>query len=101
MRRISVPSSIDMVNVLGPRDEFLRILERELDADIHVRGNEVTLTGSGLRRIELALQRLNLSYIACLPPRCHSVVTDDQPAIRQIVVTQAKDAESPTAILSA
>lgn len=35
-----------MVNVLGPRDEFLRILERELDADIHVRGNEVTLSGS-------------------------------------------------------
>ena len=46
MRRISVPNSIDMVNVLGPRDEFLRILERELDADIHVRGNEVTLTGT-------------------------------------------------------
>ncbi len=44
-RRITVPASIDMVNVLGPRDEFLRILERELDADIHVRGNEVTLTG--------------------------------------------------------
>ena len=35
-----------MVNVLGPRDEFLRILERELEADIHVRGNEITLTGS-------------------------------------------------------
>ncbi|WP_114558627.1 PhoH family protein [Desertihabitans aurantiacus] len=34
-----------MVNVLGPQDEFLRILERRLDADIHVRGNEVTLTG--------------------------------------------------------
>nr|NLI50067.1 PhoH family protein [Propionibacterium sp.] len=34
-----------MVGVLGPRDEFLRILERDLDADIHVRGNEVTLTG--------------------------------------------------------
>lgn len=46
MRRISVPTSIDMVNVLGTRDEFLRILERELDADIHVRGNEVTLTGT-------------------------------------------------------
>ena len=45
-RRISVASSIDMVNVLGPRDEFLRILERELEADIHVRGNDVTLTGS-------------------------------------------------------
>jgi phosphate starvation-inducible PhoH-like protein len=46
VRRISVPSSIDMVNVLGPRDEFLRILERDLAADIHVRGNEVTLTGT-------------------------------------------------------
>jgi phosphate starvation-inducible protein PhoH and related proteins len=45
VRRITVPSSIDMVNVLGPSDEFLRILERRLDADIHVRGNEVTLTG--------------------------------------------------------
>ncbi len=44
-RRIRVPASLDMVSVLGPRDEFLTILERELDAQIHVRGNEVTLTG--------------------------------------------------------
>ena len=35
-----------MVNILGPGDEFLRILERELAAAIHVRGNEITLTGS-------------------------------------------------------
>ncbi|WP_284550787.1 PhoH family protein [Aestuariimicrobium sp. T2.26MG-19.2B] len=35
-----------MVNVLGPRDEFLRILECELEADLHVRGNEVTLRGT-------------------------------------------------------
>ena len=35
-----------MVNVLGPRDEFLRILEQNLDADVHVRGNEVTFTGT-------------------------------------------------------
>ncbi len=34
-----------MVNVLGPADEFLRVLERNLDADIHVRGNEVRLVG--------------------------------------------------------
>jgi phosphate starvation-inducible protein PhoH and related proteins len=45
LRRVTVPASIDMVNVLGPRDAFLRILERELEADIHVRGNEITLTG--------------------------------------------------------
>lgn len=35
-----------MVSVLGPRDEFLRILERELAAEVHVRGNEVTFTGT-------------------------------------------------------
>ncbi|MDR1806618.1 MAG: PhoH family protein [Propionibacteriaceae bacterium] len=34
-----------MIGVLGPGDEFLRVLERSLDADIMVRGNEVTLTG--------------------------------------------------------
>jgi phosphate starvation-inducible PhoH-like protein len=43
---MSIPASISMVNVLGPRDEYLRILERDLAADIHVRGNEVTLSGS-------------------------------------------------------
>jgi phosphate starvation-inducible protein PhoH and related proteins len=45
-RRVTVPASVEMVNILGPRDEFLRILERELEAGIHVRGNEITLTGS-------------------------------------------------------
>ena len=44
-RKITIPASIDMVHILGPADSFLRILERELDADIHVRGNEITLTG--------------------------------------------------------
>ena len=46
IRRVTVPVSVDMVNILGPGDEFLRILERELTAGIHVRGNEITLTGS-------------------------------------------------------
>ena len=44
-RQITIPASIDMVNVLGPADAFLRILETELESDIHVRGNQVTLTG--------------------------------------------------------
>ena len=41
-----VPPSIDMVNLLGPRDDFLRILEDQLDADLHVRGGQITLTGN-------------------------------------------------------
>ncbi len=44
-RKVTIPTSINMVAVLGPGDAFLRILERDLAADIHVRGNEVTLSG--------------------------------------------------------
>ncbi len=42
---VIVPSSIPMVALLGPRDEFLQIIEREFDADIHVRGNEISIAG--------------------------------------------------------
>ena len=45
VRSVAVPASIDMVNLLGPRDEFLRILEDQLPADLHVRGGQVTLSG--------------------------------------------------------
>lgn len=45
---MNIPASINMVNVLGPSDEYLRILERDLEADIHVRGNEVRLSGSSV-----------------------------------------------------
>ena len=51
---MTIPASVEMVNVLGPRDEFLRILERELEAGIHVRGNEISLTGSPVA-IDLAV----------------------------------------------
>ena len=44
--RVSVPTSIPMVSVLGPRDEYLRLLEDQLEADVHVRGNVLTLSGN-------------------------------------------------------
>src|SRR6201995_779548 len=34
-----------MVGLLGSRDELLRVIEREFATDIHVRGNEITVTG--------------------------------------------------------
>ena len=34
-----------MVSLLGSGDELLRLVEREVDADVHVRGNEITVTG--------------------------------------------------------
>src|SRR4029079_4378328 len=44
--KIVVPASQPMVAVLGSGDEFLRVVERAFPAtDIHVRGNEITVTG--------------------------------------------------------
>ena len=43
---IVVPPSVPMVSLLGPRDELLRTIERAFPRlDIHVRGNEITITG--------------------------------------------------------
>ncbi len=43
--RIVIPADHSMVALLGSRDELLRVIEREFAADIHVRGNEITVTG--------------------------------------------------------
>ena len=42
---VVVPTSIDLVSLLGPADEHLALLEKAFDADIHVRGNRITLQG--------------------------------------------------------
>ena len=34
-----------MVALLGTGDEVLHVIEREFAADIHVRGNEITVSG--------------------------------------------------------
>ncbi len=43
--KVVVPGAHDMVSLLGQRDELLRVIEKALRTDIHVRGNEITLTG--------------------------------------------------------
>jgi len=44
--KISVADPKIMVNLLGAKDEILRLLERTLASDVHVRGNEITITGA-------------------------------------------------------
>ena len=44
---ITIPTSIPMVTLLGPRDELLRTIERAFPLlDVHVRGNEISLRGA-------------------------------------------------------
>jgi phosphate starvation-inducible protein PhoH and related proteins len=44
--RIVIPDDRSMVALLGTRDELLHVIEREFAADIHVRGNEITVSGA-------------------------------------------------------
>ncbi|MCU1593196.1 MAG: PhoH family protein [Frankiales bacterium] len=44
--KIVVPDSQAMLALLGSRDELLQVIERVLVSDVHVRGNEITITGS-------------------------------------------------------
>jgi phosphate starvation-inducible protein PhoH and related proteins len=44
--RIVVPDGHSMVSLLGSGDEILKLIEKSVRADVHVRGNEITLTGS-------------------------------------------------------
>ncbi|MGA8045224.1 MAG: PhoH family protein [Dermatophilaceae bacterium] len=45
---VVIPPDVEMVSLLGPRDEMLRTMERLFPrVVVHVRGNEVYLTGPG------------------------------------------------------
>ncbi|MCW2942021.1 MAG: PhoH family protein [Actinomycetia bacterium] len=43
--KIVVPDDHSMVGLLGSRDELLHVVERAFTGDIHVRGNEITVSG--------------------------------------------------------
>jgi phosphate starvation-inducible protein PhoH and related proteins len=44
--KITVADPQQMVSLLGPRDEILKLVESSLASDILVRGNEITLSGA-------------------------------------------------------
>ena len=55
--------------------------------------HEVTLRGHSLRRIENAMQRMELSFLAALPSSQRSLLPDGQPVIVEILFTETKAAE--------
>ncbi len=44
--KITVADPQLMVSLLGARDEVLKLIEKSLASDVHVRGNEITLSGT-------------------------------------------------------
>ena len=55
--------------------------------------HEISVRGHHLRRIETVMQRLELTLLAKLPKSQRSLITEGQPVVLEIVVTEAKNME--------
>jgi len=95
-RGVRVEISADH-SMLLPHDEFVFAELKRKGADHTLRlvfvTHEVLVTGQSLRRIETAMQRMELSLLAKLPGNQRKLITEGQPVILEIVVTEAKLAD--------
>lgn len=57
--------------------------------------HKVLIRGHSLRRIETAMQRMELSALNTLPANQQALVPDGQPVVLEIKVTEAEDKEWP------
>jgi hypothetical protein len=58
--------------------------------------HEVSIRGHHLRRIETVMQRMELSLLAKLPGSQRSLITEGQPVILEITVTETTSPSSAT-----
>jgi hypothetical protein len=80
-----------------PLDQFVFA---ELDSDgkeqkmrLVFATHEILISGHVLQRIETAIHRLELSSIMKLPEKYHALIAENQPRIREIVVTENRPAD--------
>ncbi|HEX4226366.1 MAG TPA: PhoH family protein [Pseudonocardiaceae bacterium] len=92
--RFTVPDGA-VLTLLGSRDENLRMAEELLDADVHVRGNEVTLSGVPA---DVAFAERVFAELVTLAGRGQQVGPDT--VRRTVAMLSAGSAESPAEVLS-
>jgi hypothetical protein len=83
--------------LLLPHDEFAFAEHKRSGKEHTLRlvftMHEVLLRGHSLRRIETAMQRLELSSLTTLPANQRSLIPDGQPVVLEIVVTEVDSQE--------
>ncbi|MFP5253289.1 MAG: PhoH family protein [Actinomycetes bacterium] len=92
---VVVPASVPMVALLGPRDEHLALIEKSFAADIHVRGNQVTLRGEPA---EVALAERLIDELATIIRTGQGITTET--VERAIGMLRAESSERPADVLS-
>ena len=91
-------------SLLLPLDQFvfaeLTSEDKEQKLRLVFATHEILISGYVLRRIEMALSRMELSGLMKLPEKYHALIAENQPRIREIVVTENKpgDSQSPAAL---
>jgi phosphate starvation-inducible PhoH-like protein len=93
--QIVVPGAQNMVGLLGSSDELLRLIEKSFSCDVHVRGNEITLSGDP---IEVAVAARLFAELMTLLER-GEVLTPDA-VQRTIRMLRDQTDERPADILS-
>jgi phosphate starvation-inducible protein PhoH and related proteins len=92
---IVVPGAQSMVALLGSSDELLRLIERSFSCDIHVRGNEITLSGDP---VEVAVAARLFAELLTLLER-GEVLTPDA-VQRSVGMLREQTDERPADVLS-
>ena len=87
--------------MLLPHDEFVFAELRREGTDHTLRlvfvTHEILVSGQSLRRIETAMQRMDLSFLTKLAGSQRALIVDGQPVIFEIVVTEVTKQESQPA----
>ncbi len=89
--QISVPGNHLMVALLGERDELLRLIEGAFDATIHVRGNEISISGADAGVVGRLFEELVL-----LAQQGHSL----EPAGVERTIEMVRADERPSEVLT-
>jgi phosphate starvation-inducible PhoH-like protein len=92
---IIVPASIPMVALLGPGDEHLALIEKAFKADVHVRGNQITLRGESA---EVALAERLMDELVTIIRTGQGITTET--VERAITMLRTETKERPADVLS-
>lgn len=92
---VMVPNSIDMVSVLGPGDEHLRLIEKSFSCQIHVRGNQIAMEGDPA---EIALAERLFDEMVILIRTGQGLSTET--VERVVTMLRAETVERPAEVLS-
>ena len=95
-RAVRVELSAEL-SLLLPFDQFAFAELKSEGKQQHLRlvfaTHEISIRGHALRRIETAIQRMELSFLVALSGNQRSLIPDGQPVVLDLAVTEVKDAE--------